>query len=59
MGALLHLMDWQKVQLALEFAVAAGFLLATFGAVADRWLVGSDDGRHGDTGQGARSAAGD
>ena len=37
MGALLHLMDWHKVQHGLEFTVAAAFLLASFSLVIDRW----------------------
>ena len=55
MGALLHLMDWQKVQLGLEFTVAATFLLATYGAFAGWWGDKNEDRRY-DADQGARPA---
>ena len=53
MGALLHLMDWQKVQHGLEFTVAATFLLTTYGMFAGWWGERQEDGRH-DADKGAR-----
>ena len=54
MGALLHLMDWQKVQLGLELTVAAALLLGSFGWAADRW-----NGSSSDHAERAAAAAGD
>ena len=58
MGALLHLMDWQKVQLGLEFTVAATFLLTTYGVFAGWGGERPEDGRY-DADQASHSAARD
>jgi hypothetical protein len=47
MGALLHLMDWQKVQLGLDLTVACAFLLGTYGVLSAKWDEGTSAPRRG------------